>query len=53
MVDADGRLIPQQRGKRSVQPGRVVIRKGLDLERILLLLSTIYPSWDYRQGTYY
>ena len=53
MVDADGRLIPEQRGERSIQAGPVVIRKGLDLERILLLLSTIYPSWDYRHGTYY
>ena len=53
MVDADARLIPQQRGERSIQPGPVVIRKGLDLERILPLLSTIYPSWDYRHGTYY
>jgi hypothetical protein len=48
MVDAEGRLIPEQRGERSVQPGPVVIRKGLDLERIFPLLSTIYPSWDYR-----
>ena len=53
MVDADGRLIPEQRGERSIQPGPVVIRKGLDIERILPLLSTIYPSWDYRHGTYY
>jgi tRNA A37 threonylcarbamoyladenosine synthetase subunit TsaC/SUA5/YrdC len=53
MVDADGNLIPQQRGRRSIQPGPVVIRKGLDLDRILLLLSELFPSWDYRQGTYY
>jgi tRNA A37 threonylcarbamoyladenosine synthetase subunit TsaC/SUA5/YrdC len=53
MVDADGRLIPEQRGRRSIQPGPVVIRKGLDLERIFPLLSKIYLSWDYRHGTYY
>ena len=53
MVDADGRLIPEQRGGRSIQPGPVIIRKGLDIDRIMALLSTIYPSWDYRHGTYY
>jgi hypothetical protein len=53
MVDADGRLIPEQRGERSIQPGPVVIRTGLDIDRILPLLSTIYLSWDYRHGTYY
>jgi tRNA A37 threonylcarbamoyladenosine synthetase subunit TsaC/SUA5/YrdC len=53
MVDADGRLIPEQRGERSIQPGPVVIRKGLDIDRIMPLLSTIYLSWDYRHGTYY
>ena len=53
MVDADGRLIPEQRGERSIQPCPVVIRKGLDIERIMPLLSTIYLSWDYRHGTYY
>jgi tRNA A37 threonylcarbamoyladenosine synthetase subunit TsaC/SUA5/YrdC len=53
MVDDNGNLIPQQRGRRSIQPGPVVIRKGLDLDRILLLLSELFPSWDYRHGTYY
>lgn len=53
MVDTDGRLIPEQKGERSVQPGPVVIRKGLDIDRIMPLLSTIYHSWDYRHGTYY
>jgi tRNA A37 threonylcarbamoyladenosine synthetase subunit TsaC/SUA5/YrdC len=53
MVDADGRLIPEQRGERSIQPGPVVIRKGLDIDRIMMLLSTIYLSWDFRHGTYY
>jgi tRNA A37 threonylcarbamoyladenosine synthetase subunit TsaC/SUA5/YrdC len=53
MVDADGGLIPEQRGERAIQPGPVVIRKGLDVDRIMPLLSTIYSSWDYRHGTYY
>ncbi|WP_210200101.1 hypothetical protein [Bradyrhizobium sp. ARR65] len=29
MVDADGRLIPEQRGERSIQPGPVVIRVSI------------------------
>jgi hypothetical protein len=53
MVNADGKLIPEQKGRRSIQPGPVVIRKGLDLHRILLLLAELFPSWDYRHGTYY
>ena len=53
MVDADGNLIPQQRGRRSIQPGPVVIRKGLDIDKIMSLLSDLFPSWDYRHGTYY
>jgi tRNA A37 threonylcarbamoyladenosine synthetase subunit TsaC/SUA5/YrdC len=53
MVDAEGELIPQQRGRRSIQPGPVVIRKGLDIDRIMSLLSDLFPSWDYRHGTYY
>jgi hypothetical protein len=53
MVDADGNLIPEQSGRRSIQPGPVVIRKGLDINRIMPLLSDLFPSWDYRQGSYY
>jgi tRNA A37 threonylcarbamoyladenosine synthetase subunit TsaC/SUA5/YrdC len=53
MVDADGNLIPQQRGRRSIQPGPVVIRNGLDIDRIMPLLSDLFLSWDYRHGTYY
>jgi hypothetical protein len=52
-VDGDGDLIPQQRGLRSIQPGPVVIRKGLDIGKIMPLLSDLFPSWDYRHGTYY
>jgi tRNA A37 threonylcarbamoyladenosine synthetase subunit TsaC/SUA5/YrdC len=53
MVDADGKLIPEQRGERSIEPCPVVIRKGLDIDRIMPLLSTIFLSWNYRHGTYY
>jgi tRNA A37 threonylcarbamoyladenosine synthetase subunit TsaC/SUA5/YrdC len=53
MVDTDGNLIPQQRGRRSIQPGPVVIRKGLDDDKIMSLLTDLFPSWDYRHGTYY
>jgi tRNA A37 threonylcarbamoyladenosine synthetase subunit TsaC/SUA5/YrdC len=53
MVDADGNLIPQQRGWRSIQPRPVVIRKGLDVDKIMSFLSDLFLSWDYRHGTYY
>jgi tRNA A37 threonylcarbamoyladenosine synthetase subunit TsaC/SUA5/YrdC len=53
MVDADGKLVPEQRGLRSIQPGPVVIRKGLDIDKIMPLLAELFPSWDYRHGTYY
>lgn len=53
MVDDAGQLVPMQKGGRSVAPCPIVIRKGLDLPRIMTLLSTHFNSWDYRQGTYY
>jgi hypothetical protein len=53
MVDADGKLIPEQRGERSIEPCPVVIRKGLDIDRIMPLLSPIFLCWNYRHGTYY
>lgn len=53
MVDNDGRLIPQQNGERKITPCPVVIRKGLDVDKIMALLSDIFPSWDYRHGDYY
>lgn len=53
MVDAEGTLIPRQNGQRSVTPAPVVIRKGLDIDRIMAMLSDIFPSWDYRHGEYY
>jgi hypothetical protein len=53
MVDGDGKLVPEQKGQRSVRPCPVVIRKGLDIFRIMSILSDLFLSWDYRQGTYY
>lgn len=53
MVDSDGNLIPKQRGRRSIHPGPVVIRKGLDINRIMPLLADLFLTWDYRHGTYY
>jgi hypothetical protein len=53
MVDGDGKLVPEQKGRRSVRPCPVVIRKGLDIFRIMSILSDLFLSWDYRQGTYY
>jgi tRNA A37 threonylcarbamoyladenosine synthetase subunit TsaC/SUA5/YrdC len=53
MVDSSGKLIPEQKRQRSVQPGPVVIRKGLDINCIMSILSDLFLSWDYRHGTYY
>ncbi|KZX21479.1 L-threonylcarbamoyladenylate synthase [Rathayibacter tanaceti] len=53
LVDASGTLIPEQRGERSITPGPVLIRRGLDYERIMLNLAEHFNSWDYRQGEYY
>ena len=54
MVDADGKLIPEQgEGSRSVEPCPVVIRKGLDIDKIMMHLSDHFNSWNYRQGEYY
>jgi hypothetical protein len=33
--------------------GPVVIRKGLELDRIMLIRSDLFPSWNYRHGDYY
>jgi tRNA A37 threonylcarbamoyladenosine synthetase subunit TsaC/SUA5/YrdC len=52
MVGVDGTLIPEQKGKRSIRPGPVVIRKGLAIDQIQSLLSDSFMSWDYRHGTY-
>ncbi len=51
MVDKDGKLIQNKVG--NVQPSpapRVVIRKGLDIDKIMMHLSDTFNSWDYRQG---
>lgn len=53
MVDGQGRLVPVQDGRRSVLPAPSVIRKGLDIDRIMAMLADSFPSWDYRHGEYY
>ncbi|TCP64302.1 Sua5/YciO/YrdC/YwlC family protein [Sphingomonas sp. PP-CE-1G-424] len=53
MVDEAGKLIPEQKGERMVSPAPTLIRKGLDVDRIMSLLSDHFLSWDYRQGQYY
>lgn len=53
MVDAEGKLIPEQKGDREVTPAPIVIRKGLDVDKIMMELSDHFLTWDYRQGTYY
>ncbi|MBZ5763415.1 Sua5/YciO/YrdC/YwlC family protein [Rhizobium sp. VS19-DR104.2] len=53
MVDPDGKLVPEQRGQRSVQPAPTLIRKGLDVDRIMSNLASQFESWNYRHGEYY
>ncbi|MGO1544067.1 MAG: L-threonylcarbamoyladenylate synthase [Gulosibacter sp.] len=59
-VDAEGKLLPEQRGE--VRRGDVegtteavptLIRAGLSLPQILLNLAEQFPRWDYRHGQYY
>lgn len=53
MVDDSGKLILEQKGVRGVLPAPTLIRKGLDVNRIMSLLSEHFLTWDYRQGSYY
>jgi tRNA A37 threonylcarbamoyladenosine synthetase subunit TsaC/SUA5/YrdC len=53
LVDETGTHVPVQAGQRSVLPAPTLIRKGLDMDRIMMNLSAIYPSWNYRHGEYY
>lgn len=53
MVDAAGRIVPEQQGRRSVSPAPTLIRKGLDVDRIMGMLADGFSSWDYRHGAYY
>lgn len=53
LVDENGKLVPEQHGQRGVSPCPVLIRKGLDVNKIMAILSEIFPSWDYRHGNYY
>lgn len=53
MVDESGKLVPEQRGRRSVLPCPTLIRRGLDCDRIMDNLAATFLSWDYRQGTYH
>ena len=54
MVDENGELIPEQKhNERGQDNCPTVIRKGLDVGKILTLLSEHLDSFNYRQGTYY
>ncbi|WP_178113146.1 L-threonylcarbamoyladenylate synthase [Acerihabitans arboris] len=53
MVDEHGELIAEQHGKRSVTPCPCLIRKGLDVDKIMFMMSDIFATWDYRHGNYY
>lgn len=53
MVDQNGKLIPEQKGERMVSPAPVLIRKGLDVDKIMANLADQFSAWDYRHGAYY
>ena len=53
MVDSQGQLVPEQRGERKITPCPILIRKGLDVDRIMSLMADHFTSWDYRHGDYY
>ncbi len=53
MVNAEGKLIPEQNGEREVTPAPTIIRRGLDIDKIMMELSDHFLTWNYRQGTYY
>lgn len=53
MVDINGTIVPEQNGDREITPCPTIIRKGLDIDPIMSLLSSHFNTWDYRQGTYY
>ncbi|WP_416260671.1 L-threonylcarbamoyladenylate synthase [Gibbsiella quercinecans] len=53
LVDKTGKLVPEQHGQRGVLPCPVLIRKGLQVNQIMAIMSDIFPSWDYRHGDYY
>ncbi|TQX82233.1 MULTISPECIES: L-threonylcarbamoyladenylate synthase [Rhizobium] len=53
MVDEHGKIVPEQGGCRSIEPAPTLIRKGLDVDRIMEALANNFESWNYRHGQYY
>lgn len=53
MVDVNGKLVPEQKGGRNVIPCPVIIRKGLQVDKIMSMMSHVFTTWDYRHGNYY
>lgn len=52
-VDDEGALVPEQHGERGIRPAPAVIRRGLEVDRIIHHLAERFPSWDYRHGQYH
>ncbi|WP_070967837.1 L-threonylcarbamoyladenylate synthase [Vibrio sonorensis] len=53
MVDEDGKLVPLQNNERKIKPCPSVIRKGLDINKIMSFMSDTFISWEYNHGDYY
>ncbi|EPQ7202096.1 L-threonylcarbamoyladenylate synthase [Providencia stuartii] len=52
MVDKKGNIVPEQQKNRNITPCPVLIRKGLDVDKIIKILSNTFNSWDFRHGDY-
>lgn len=42
--------MPEQGEQRSVSPCLIVIRKGLDIDKIVMHLSDSFSSWDFARA---
>lgn len=53
MVDEQGKLIPNQNTIVNLKPCPIVIRKGLGIDKIMMLLINNFNTWEYAHGLYY
>lgn len=52
MVDKEGKLVTNNEATASAELPKV-IRKGLDIDKIMMILSKTFNNWNYRHGDYY
>ena len=52
LVDQDGKLVKDEvESEADTKP--VLIRKGLDVDKIMMNLADFYNVWEYHHGAYY